>query len=82
MIADVLLGILLVAITLVLLATLAIQNRIANNIQAATDNVHRIRAGFERERHRFQDAIATVERIEGNVAAYVAAEKRRRPSEF
>lgn len=64
MIAGILLGILLVAINLLLLATLAIQNRIENNIQAAIDNVHRIRAGFERERHRFQDVAEAIQRID------------------
>lgn len=63
----VLLAVLVFAGVLVLLGILGIANRIDNNVQEAHDNIHRIRAGFERERHRFQELIESVARIEGHV---------------
>lgn len=72
----------LVLAILVLLGILATATRIDDNVRAATDNVHRIRARLERDGHRIQDLLAAAERIDANVGDFHRAEKRRRPSEF
>ncbi len=82
MIATVLLGILLVVAILVLLGILGIANRIDNNVQAAAENVHRIRSRLELDGRRIEDVVAAAERIDAHVGDLYRAEKRRRPSEF
>ncbi len=55
---------LLLAAILVLLVLLAISDRIDKNLKLAHENIHRIRAGFERERHRFQELCEAIHRID------------------